>query len=306
MNRREALVTLAALWAAPASGGSKIQVIDTHQHLWDLSRVKPPWVPATGPLAGNHRLQEYRAEASGLEISGTVYMEVDVAPTDHVAEAEFVLELGRVRGSRMRGAVIGGRPGESGFAAYLDRFRGEPFVKGVRQILHVPSTPRGFCLSDSFVEGVRELGRRDLSFDICVPSSGLADAAELCHRCPDTRFILDHCGNGDPNAADLTEWRRGIDAVAARPNVDCKISGIVASAREGWKAADLAPIIDHCAQAFGPDRIIWASDWPVCTARASLRQWLAAAQEVTADWPEADRRKLFHDNAVRVYALKRG
>lgn len=306
MNRREALVTLAALWAAPAAGGSKMKVIDTHQHLWDLSRVRPPWVPETGPLAGDHRLREYWIEAEGLDIVGTVYMEVDVSPADHVAEAEFVLELGRRKGSRMLGAVIGGRPGEPGFAAYLDRFRGEPFVKGVRQILHVAATPRGFCLSDAFVAGVRELGRRHLRFDICVPWAGLPDAAELCRRCPDTRFILDHCGNGDPNGVGLDEWKRGIDAVAARPNVDCKISGIVASAREGWKPADLAPIINHCAHAFGPDRIVWASDWPVCTMRASLRQWLTAAREVTSTWPEADRRKLFHDNAIRVYGLKRG
>ena len=89
-----------------------------------------------------------------------------------------------------------------------------------------------------------------------------------------------------------------------RPNIVCKISGIVASARPGaWTPDDLAPIIRHCLAVFGPDRVMFGSDWPVCTLAASYRQWVEALRSVVSDRSEAENRKLFHDNAERFYAL---
>lgn len=306
LSRRQAIAALAAVAAAPAAAPHpEPPVIDAHQHLWDLRRLHLAWVPRTGPLAGSHLLADYQREAIGLGIVGSVYMEVDAPPDQHVLEAEYALGLCAQPGSGLLGAVIGGRPAAPGFPAYLDRFRNRPAVKGLRQVLHSAATPRGFCLQPDFLRGIRELGKRHLVFDICIPADALEDAARLCELCRDTAFVLDHCGNADVQATDLSGWKRGIDAVARQPNAACKISGIVASARPGaWKAADLAPIVRHCAEAFGPDRIVWASDWPVCTLRASLREWLTAARQIVADWPADDRRKLFHDNAIRIYNLK--
>ena len=89
-----------------------------------------------------------------------------------------------------------------------------------------------------------------------------------------------------------------------RKNVVCKISGIIASVkRDAWSAEDLAPIIEHCAEAFGKDRLIFASDWPMCTLTASYKLWVEALQSIVRSWSEQDQRKLFHDNAVRVYGL---
>lgn len=280
-----------------------VPIIDTHQHLWDIERIRPPWLPATGPLAGPHTMERYMREAEGLGIERTVYMEVDVDPRDHVAEAETVLELCRLPGNPMVGAVIGGRPASEGFAAYIRRFRRNRHVRGVRQVLHVAGTPRGYCLQEPFVRSMRLLGELDLAFDICVPASGIPDAAKLCDLCPDTRFVLNHCGNPGVQTPDLEPWRRDMADVARRPNVVCKISGIVATAREGWTADDLAPIVRHCAEVFGRDRLVFGSDWPVCTLRASLRQWVTAARELVAGWTEQDQRKLFHDNAIRAYRL---
>jgi len=118
------------------------------------------------------------------------------------------------------------------------------------------------------------------------------------------QFILDHCGNANVQSPDLSQWRRDIAAVAERPNVACKISGIVASAKPGaWTAGDLAPIVQHCAEVFGPDRLVFGGDWPVCTLAATLRQWVTALRQIVAAWSEERQRKLFHDNAIRVYGL---
>src|SRR5205823_1700240 len=134
----------------------------------------------------------------------------------------------------------------------------------------------------------------------CLRSEELPDAVKLIDLCPETRFVLDHCGNANVQAPDRTQWRRDMEEVAQRDNVICKISGIVASAKPGaWTSNDLAPIITHCLESFGKDRVMFASDWPVCTLAATYRQWVEALQTVVREWSEANRRKLFHDNAVR-------
>lgn len=294
-----------------ASGSVAIPVIDTHQHLWDLRRFDLAWVKSSPILHRSFLPGDYAAEADGLDVAQAIYMEVAVAPEDIVAEAEFAVDLCERRGLT-RAAVIGGRPAEEGFEAHARRFREHPCVKGVRQVLfHDP----GLCVSEPFVRSMRLLGRLGLSFDICLPPGDLRHAATLAERCPETRFVLDHCGNADPKAFappregeapshDPDAWRRDLAEVAGRENVVCKISGIVARARPDlWSAEDLRPIIRHCRETFGPRRLIFGSDWPVCTPVATLREWLGALKEVIGDWPIEERRRLLHDNAARLFGL---
>jgi L-fuconolactonase len=282
-------------------------IIDTHQHLWDLNRFRLPWIQPGHPLARNHVTDDYLRETDGCGVVGTVYMEVDVAPEHQPEEAEYVVELCRRPDNPMRGAIISGRPAEEGFEPYIRRFAGPAyggFVKGARQVLH-GSMPAGFCLQPSFIRSVRLLGELGLSFDVCIRPEDIGEAAKLADACPGTQFVLDHCGNADVQSEDLSQWRRDIDSLARRPNVACKISGIIVTAKPGeWDAEDLAPIVLHCAGAFGPDRIVFGGDWPVCTLTAPLREWISALRQIISSWPEDRRRKLLHDNALRVYRLE--
>jgi len=239
-------------------------------------------------------------------------MEVAVADADRVAEADFVVDLCRRGGTPTVAAVIGGRPGSDGFADYMARFKGSPYVKGVRQIVGRRKAKTHPILADGFVRGVRLLGEMGMSFDLCVKPDELLDGAKLVAQCPDTRFVVDHCGNADPKAFapdaershDPDVWRKGMDALAGQKNTVCKISGIVARMPKGeWQPEQLAPVIDHCLDAFGPDRVMFASDWPVCTLGASLREWVEALKQIVSDRPPAEQRKLFHDNAVKFYRL---
>jgi L-fuconolactonase len=281
-----------------------LPILDTHQHLWDLGKFRLPWLAGGGPLATDRLMSDYLQAAEGLNIVKTVYMEVDVDPAQHVAEAEYVLDLCRRDDNPMVAAVIGGRPASDDFPDYIARFQNDPYIKGMRQVLH-GSVPRGACLEEAFVRGIRLLGLAGLSFDLCLRSADLLDAAKLIDLCPETRFILDHCGNPDVQASDHTQWRRDIAEVAQRDNVICKISGIVFSAKPGvWTAEDLAPIVLHCAEVFGSDRLLFASDWPVCTMTATLRQWVEALQQIVQAWSETDRHKLFYANAARFYGLE--
>lgn len=290
-------------------------IIDTHQHLWDLTKFTLPWL-ADGPEVYRHsyRPQEYAAATQGLDIR-TVYMEVDVEPAARPAEAEYIVDLCRARTGATRAAVIGGRPGAPGFGDYVRRFSASGFVRGVRQVLHPPSMPAGLCLKDDFVKGVRELGKLGMCFDLCMRPTELRDGAKLSELAPDTRFVLDHCGNADPKAFfagvagvapwhEADAWKRDMETLAKRPNIICKISGIVARAPEKWSVEHLSPIVNHCLDSFGPDRVVFGGDWPVCLVRTPLAQWIDALKQIVATRSPADQGKLWSENAKAFYALR--
>jgi L-fuconolactonase len=284
--------------AAPAS-----PIIDTPVHLWDLARLRLPGLEGAPELPRTASWADYQKATAGLDVVKAVYMEVDVDPSQHEAEARIVLDMCRQADSAFCAAVIGGRPASEGFAAYIEPLAKIPAVKGVRQVLHGPTTPAGYCLQEAFVKGVRRLGELGLCFDLCMRHAELADGVKLVEQASGARFVLDHCGN-PPVFGDLSAWKRDVDRLAALPNVVGKVSGIVASAKgRAWKPDDLAPVINHMIEAFGPDRVMFGGDWPVCTLGAPLRDWVNALSEVVHDRKAEDQRKLFHDNAARFYRL---
>jgi predicted TIM-barrel fold metal-dependent hydrolase len=302
---------LAGLWSEVAATEEKenpqmLPIIDTHQHLWDLKKFRLPWIQEGSILAKNHLMSDYLKATEGLNVVKTIYMEVDLDPVQQQAEAEFVIETCKRGDTPMVAGVISGRPDSDVFAKYITPFKNNPYIKGVRRILHSPATPAGYCLDEKFIKGIRLLGELGLSFDLCMRPNELADGVKLVDACPDTRFILDHCGNGDVQAKDRSVWQRGMSELAKRKNVmACKVSGIVVSAKAGkWTAEDLAPVVNHTIDSFGPDRVMFGGDWPVCTLTATYKQWLEALKTIVKNRSEEAQRKLFHDNAVRVYGLK--
>jgi predicted TIM-barrel fold metal-dependent hydrolase len=287
---------------APREG---LPIVDTHQHLWDLERFRLRWIRRESPLARSYLMRDYLQATAGLNVVKAVYMEVDVAPDQQSAEADYILDVCRQRNTPTVAAVISGRPASDGFRDYLQRFRGNRYLKGLRQVLHNEGNPAGYCLSREFIRGIRLLGEMGLRYDLCLRPAELGDAVRLAEACPDTRFILDHCGNANVQARDGTQWQRDMTRIARCRNVVCKVSGIVASARPGrWTAEDLAPIVNHTLDAFGSDRVMFGGDWPVCTLAATYRQWVDALKAIVRGRSEVDQRKLFHDNAVRFYELQ--
>jgi L-fuconolactonase len=333
-DRRQFLGTTAAAATAgvvhvlfPAAGGCEepkpvtaaSPIVDCHQHLWDLQQFKLPWIEPGTLLGKSYVMQDYLAASEGTGIKHAVYMEVDVDPAQQTAEAEHLIGICKGGKTPTIAAVISGRPAAPEFKAYITPLAKSPYIKGVRQVLHGENTPAGYCVGDDFVRGIRLLGEKELSFDLCMRPTELADGVALAKECPDTRFIVDHCGNadvkaffkaGDPRLGDkkpgheAAAWKRDIAALAGQPNVICKISGIIAQVPKTWSADDLAPIVNNCLDSFGPDRVIFGSDWPVCLLGAPLNEWLAALRQIIAGRSAADQQKLLSGNAIRFYGLK--
>ncbi len=326
-NRRRFLQTSAVTGAAVILGGptdaqdaDPLPIIDTHQHLWDLDKFTLPWVNAQSEpavLKRSYVTKDFLEATKGLNVVKAVYMEVDVRPDLQDKEAEHVIALSRSPEHPTVAAVISGRPASEKFRDYILKYEDVPEIKGVRQVLQVPETPQGFCLGETFVKSVRLLGELGKSFDICIRPSELGDGAKLAERCPETRCIVDHCGNADPKAwlpesrregkepwHQVDQWKRDIDALAKRENVICKISGLIARApKKDWKAEDLAPAINFCLDTFGPDRVIYGGDWPVCKVTAPYRDWVHALKEIIGSRSRSEQKKLLHDNAVKYYEL---
>ncbi|NBO94009.1 MAG: amidohydrolase, partial [Planctomycetia bacterium] len=293
--------TAAPLVLSAADDGAGI--IDTHQHLWDLKKFKLPWLTKGSLLNRDYLPTDYAVAIKGLGIVKSVYLEVDVTPEQHDAEADSIAELCASGKTPTSAAVIGGRPASETFAKYAKRFRDHKSIRGVRRVLHVAETPSGHCLDKAFVAGVRLLGELGLHFEFCVRHGDLPDCIKLADECPGTRFVLDHLGNPDLKKHD--QWKKDLAELAKRKNVmACKVSGIVVSAEPlKWTAADLAPVVNHTLDTFGPDRVMFGSDWPVCLLTATIAKWLGALQEIVKERKAADNRKLFHDNAARIYRV---
>ncbi len=293
----------------PVNSQADLPIVDTHEHLWDLTKFNLPWTKGNEELGKSFVTKDYLAATQGLHVVKSVYMEVDVEPSQQVQEAEYVIDLCKRADNPMVGAVISGRPASDEFREYIMKYKDSPYIKGVRQVLHGPSNPAGFCLGKQFVKSVQLLGDLGMSFDLCLRSGELGDGEKLVAQCPKTRFVVDHCGNMDVTVTDKKErqvWMDGMKALAQHDNVVCKISGIIVTAKKDWKPADLEPNMRFSMETFGPDRRMFAGDWPVCTLRASYRQWVDALKEIVRgmDMSLADQKKLFHDNAVKFYALK--
>ncbi len=289
-----------------------LPVIDTHQHLWNLEQFKLAWFDPKTPegkiLGHSFTPKEYAEATKGLNVVKSVYMEVDVVPEQQQKEVDYITGLCKSGDTTTCAAVVSGRPNSDGFAEYIKQFKGSKYVKGLRQVLHVKSTPAGYCLDEKFVKGIQLLGDHGLSFDMCVRPAELPDFVKLADKCPGTRFILDHCGNADlkHTPAQREQWKKDMAEIAKRKNLVGKVSGFIATApaRGKWTLDDIAPVINHTLEVFGPDRVMFGGDWPVCLLGVEkYADWLNALKTVVKERPEEQQKKLFHDNAVKVYGL---
>jgi predicted TIM-barrel fold metal-dependent hydrolase len=280
-----------------------MEIVDTHQHLWDLDLFRYCWLSSLPELHRSFRMPDYLEAVEGLRVVKSVHLEADVDEPYMLDETRHLLALADRTNNPLEGVVACGRPESKDFTSYVDKIAGHPKLKGMRRVLH--TQPDELGREKLFVENVATLSGYGLSFDICVRARQLPVAIHLVSRCPDVSFILDHCGVPQVKERILDPWRSYIREIAKLPNVVCKISGLVAYAdRQNWTAEDLRPYVEHAIDCFGWERVIFGSDWPVCTLAASYKQWVEALQTITSSAGKGNQKKLFHDNAVRVYRLR--
>jgi len=277
-------------------------IIDTHLHLIDRSALRYPWLAATPALNRDFPEGEYAVQAQRAGIKAALHMEVDVDPADIDAETDHVNALAGRRGSLLVGAIASCRPEEKGFAPYLERQIADPFVKGFRRVLHV--VPDDLSDGALFRENIKRMAGSHLTFDLVVQPHQIPKAIALADLAPDVAFVLDHCGVPDIKGGSEHPWRGHMTEIARRPNVTAKISGVVAYANpDNWTVETLKPYVEHTIGAFGWNRVVWGSDWPVCTLGGGLAVWVAATHALLAGASLDEQAKLLSGNARKLWRL---
>ena len=278
-------------------------IVDAHVHFWDPAELDYPWIEAVPTLRRAFLPGDYTSATADADasVARLVAVEANAAPSQATREVGFFDRLAAVD-SRIS-AIVAFVPLSNAAARdrVLDSLREHPRVKGVRQ--NIQSEPRGFCLHDAFVDGVREAGRRGYTFDLCVTSDQLAEAIALVERCPDTRFVLDHAGK--PRIRDGADpwWHEAIERLASYERVWCKISGLLTEASAGQGEAAVLPYACHAIDCFGDERVMYGSDWPVLTLAGSYADWIRVARSLTMGWTAAAVHRFYCDNATRFYGL---
>ncbi len=281
-------------------------IVDSHVHFWDPGVLHYPWLTGVPSLQRAFLPRDYAAATGQVPIGRMVFVEANCRPEEARQEVEFVERLAQAE-PRVAGIVafvdlaqgLGARG--SGLGTTLDALSRSPRVKGIRQ--NIQGQPAGFCVQRAFIEGVREVGHRGLVFDLCATHDQLREVTELVDQCPDTPFVLDHCGKPAIHDRGFETWSTDITRLAAHENVCCKLSGLLTEAGEAWCPEDLLPYAARVVECFGHERVLYGSDWPVLTLAGDYGTWYGFTERFTRGWSVSERSRFYGDNAARVYDL---
>jgi L-fuconolactonase len=273
--------------------------IDAHQHFWTVARGDYGWLtPALAPLYRDFALADLKPLAAAANVVGTVL--VQAAPTE--SETRFMLDIAHGSQGFVRG-VVGWVDFERGDApARMAALAQDKLLKGVRPMLH-DIADADWVLRKEFAPALRAIVALGLRFDALVKPPHLPRIATLIERHPDLPLLVDHGAKPVIVEDKWQPWADDIARIAQARHVRCKLSGLVTEDGPNWSVDRLRRYVDHLLECFGPERMVWGSDWPVATLRARYGDWIAACDTLLAALPERDRRKIFHDNAVDFYDL---
>ncbi len=296
-----------------------LPIIDAHQHFWDLGRNRHPWLTDEPPipfrygdygaLRRDYLPAYYRRDTARHRIAGTVHIEAEWDPADPVAETDWLADLSAREGLPsvcVAQARLDREDAAEVLAAQADR----QMVRGIRYKPHAAASPRevrrgrpGSMDCPAWRDGYALLERHGLSFDLQTPWWHLDAAADLARDFPRTQIIVNHTGlPADRSAEGLAHWRAALESVAAAPNVSLKIAGLGRPGQD-WTFEANGPVIRDAIVIFGPDRCLFASNFPVDGLVGSYDAIVDGFLHAIADRTEPDRRMLLHDNARRIYRM---
>jgi L-fucono-1,5-lactonase len=280
------------------SGGAKPpgRMIDAHQHFWRYDAAQYAWIDSSMAALRRDFLPE---ELAALMNAGGVDATIAVQARQDEAETAWLLDLA-ARHPFIRG-VVGWVDLQAADAdRRLEQLAATPRLLGVRHV--VQAEPDGFLHRHAFRQGVAAVGRCDLVYDILIYARQLPEAIRFAADFPDQRFVLDHLGKPDIRGNGLDEWRRRLQAMADLPHVWCKLSGLVTEADwRAWTPGQLRPYLDGALDAFGPSRLMFGSDWPVCTLAASYGEVLGLVRDAIAEYSADEQAQILGKTAEDVY-----
>jgi len=272
--------------------------IDAHQHFWRFDPVRDAWItPEMGVLRRDFLPEHLAPLLHAAQIDGVVAVQADQSPS----ETAFLLSLAEQH-AFIRGVVGWIDLTADDLSEQLARYAPSVSLKGFRHIAQAEADD--FLSRPEIAAGIQTLGVHGYSYDILIYPRQLAAAAQLVAACPEVTFILDHCAKPEIARGVTNEWGSGFAALAAYPNVCCKLSGLVTEAAwNHWRDDDLTPVLDWALECFGAQRLMFGSDWPVCLLAADYTRVLAVVTRWAERLTDAERAFVFGGAAAKCYRL---
>lgn len=273
--------------------------IDAHHHLWRYTAAEYGWIgDPMRALQRDFLPADLRPEMDRAGVQATICVQARQSMRETEALLQFADEYPWIAG------VVGwAELAAEDFRSQLETLLARPKLKGLRHVLQDEPDP-AFALRPEFQRGLSAMKGTGLVYDILIYAPQLPVAMQLVDRNPDQAFVLDHLAKPRIAAGELSPWREDLRELARRPNVSCKLSGMVTEANwQHWTPGDLRPYLDAALEAFGPQRLLAGSDWPVCTLASSYVRWWQVLRDWAAPLSIDEQTAIFAGNAAAVYRL---
>ncbi|MGO4911181.1 amidohydrolase family protein [Leeuwenhoekiella sp. W20_SRS_FM14] len=274
-------------------------ILDTHQHFWQYNSVKHDWVDEEMTVIRRDFMpQDLKPVYDEHDITGCIAVQADQTLDENTFLLNLADEYNFIKG------VIGWVNFQSDSVQQdLDYYAEMPLIKGYRHVVQAEADP-SFLLRKSFLSGISKLKNTGAVYEILVFAHQLPAVLEFVKLFPEQQFVIDHIAKPNIKEGYIDSWALLIRAIASYENVSCKVSGMITEADyKTWKTIDLMPYMNVVFEAFGPDRIVYGSDWPVCLVAGSYSQVLNAAKAFAGQLSKDERELFFYKNAQRIYTI---
>ena len=275
-----------------------MKIIDTHQHFWNYDATRHDWINEDMRAIKKDFLPEQLAPIlKENKVDGCVSVQVDQT----TEETDFLLALAKEH-SFIKGVVGWVDLRASNLEDTLENYRDAKALKGFRHIIQGQAV--GFMLQPNLIQGLKKLATRNYTYDLLIYAPQLKEANELIKQVTELPIVIDHVAKPNIKDSEMEDWKKEITALAKYPNVYCKISGMATEANwETWTMAGLQPYLDTVVEAFGTERIMFGSDWPVCLVASSYAKWLNGVQNYFNTFSSTEQEAIFAGNAIKFYKL---
>ncbi len=274
--------------------------IDSHQHFWNFDRVRDSWInDEMSAIRKDFLPPDLQPLLQQNMIDGCVIVQSDQSEEENAFQLANADKWDFIKG------VVGWINLEANnLEDRLKYYSGFKMMKGFRHVLQ-GEVQRDFMLRPAFMNGVSLLNNYSFTYDILIFPDQLPHVYDFVKAFPDQPFVLDHIAKPNINKMEIDEWKKGIDRIAECENVYCKVSGMVTEANwNGWKKTDFTPYLDVVTTAFGAERLMFGSDWPVCLVAASYADVVEIAAEYFANFSKDEQKNIFGGNAIKFYKLE--
>lgn len=272
--------------------------LDSHQHFWEYDPKRQDWIsPEMSRIRRNFRPADLYPLLQDAKMDGCIAVQAE----ESLRETDFLLDL-TAQHEWILGAVGWADLKSDTLDELLDDYSDKQKLVGFREVLQ--SKDPQYILQKNFIRGIQKIGTRGYGYDILIFPTHLSATLELVNKCPDQRFVIDHLAKPYIKAGEWKDWKKAVSLLAERELVHCKLSGMITEADwKTWTPEQLFPYLEIALELFGPDRLMYGSDWPVCLLAGEYERFWEIIEEFTNSLSTSEKNKIMGETAAEFYRI---